>query len=219
MKYILAWHMSGNVNNIFLKKRGTVPMKISRLVFMMICCVLAQRAGQLNAEPSFQNEPAIDINAEIKAIIDDIASPLIGFDPIGNAIAVWYDIGGVRYAIYAARYDVNSGWKAKIILSDNIDIIAPQIEFDSSGNAFVFWTEDNGFGNSNIYVARYVTGTGWKPKVNLSSTNMRASNPSIAIDNAGNAIMVWREIAVGGYTDYAARFTPASGWQGKIKIS
>jgi len=172
----------------------------------------------LKAEPLPQNEPT-DISAEIKSIIDDIASPMIAFDPIGNGIAVWYDTGATRYAVYAARYIYNSGWQAKVILSSNVDVSAPQIEFDRMGNAFVLWCEDSGGGYSDVYVSRYVIGSGWKPKVNISETTMRASNPSIAIDGAGNATIVWREIAVGGYTNYAARFLVNSGWQKKIKIS
>ncbi len=191
-------------------------MKINNQIFLMCCLIISY---SLQAETTQPQAESTDTNAEIRAIFDDIASPIIAFDPVGNAIAVWYDNGGTRYGIYAARYVYNSGWQAKVMLSTNVDISAPQIEFDSMGNAFVFWCEDNGNGCSDVYVSRYVVGSGWKPKVNLSSTTMRASNPTMAVDSAGNAIFVWREISVGGYTDYAIRFAVNVGWQSKIKIS
>ena len=192
-------------------------MKINSRIFMIACCVFAGISwALLGAEAPSETDGT---NTELKAIIDDIASPMIAFDPIGNAIAVWYDTGDPMYAIYADRYVFNSGWQGKIVLASNVNVSAPHIAFDSMGNAFVIWSEDSGSRLSDIYVARYVIGSGWKPKVNISSTTMRATNPAIAIDAAGNAIVVWREMAINGYTIYGVRFLASSGWQKKIKLS
>lgn len=192
-------------------------MKIDNIIFMLACFVLVGGSCELlGVDNSSETDST---NAEAKAVLDDIASPIVAFDPIGNAIAVWYDTGAPLYAIYADRYVVNSGWQGKVVLSSNVNMSAPQIAFDNMGNAFVVWCEDNGSRLTDIYVARYVIGSGWKPKVNISSTTMRATNPAIAIDAAGNAIIVWREMVVSGHTVYATRFLANSGWQQKIKLS
>lgn len=70
---------------------------------------------------------------------------------------------------------------------------APQVAIDGSGNAIAVWHQNEGPLIANIYARRYDAGTAtWGAAALLETDDAgRAWYPQVAVDDEGNAIVVW----------------------------
>ncbi|MGQ9616918.1 MAG: Ig-like domain-containing protein [Spirochaetota bacterium] len=143
------------------------------------------------------NQGEIISNSE--SYLNDETSISVAMDRAGNAIAVW-DYNG----IYANFYDAASGdWLGEKGVSTGGS--EPQVAFDPFGNAIIVWEEIE----AGIFAIRYEAGTDWSnwepgDAIQLSSSSY-AHKPGLAVDRAGNAIVVWQQNPSGykiGYNRY-----------------
>ena len=86
----------------------------------------------------------------------DAASPQVGFDASGNALAVWGQSDGTRINIWTNRYIAGSGWgTAALLETDNAgDANEPQIAIGANGQALAVWYQSDGT-RSNIWSNRF----------------------------------------------------------------
>jgi hypothetical protein len=125
--------------------------------------------------------------------------PWVAMDNNGNAIIVWQQSDGGNQQIFKSEYR-NSAWTHPTDLSDNIspdgqDAESPQVAMDNSGNAIIVWQQSDG-GNQQIFKSEYRTGTWTHPtdlSDNISPDGQDAESPQVAMDNNGNAIIVWSQ--------------------------
>ena len=144
----------------------------------------------------------------------DAYSPQVTVDAAGNALAVWYQSDGTRSNIWANRYTVGSGWgNAVLIETDNAgDAYSPQVTVDAAGNALAVWYQSDGT-RSNIWANRYTVGSGWGNAALIETDNAGdAFFPQVAVDAAGNALVVWYQSDGIRYNIWANRYTAGSGW-------
>jgi len=90
---------------------------------------------------------------------------------------------------------------------------APQIAANANGNAMTVWMEDAG-GRSEIWAKRYEPGNGWRnPELIETDPVFSSANPQVAMDDAGNAMVVWQR-ADGIFADsiWARRYVAGAGW-------
>lgn len=151
------------------------------------------------------------------AVIDnpslaDSAWPDVGADGNGNAIAVFRQFDGTATSILANRYVAGTGWtgpsaiEAYPFSSDDVQIaIAP------NGEATAVWRQWDGSANS-IAANRFSPGIGWGTATYIEGAAGEAIEPRVAMDTAGAAIAVWRELNGTARSVYANRFTPGAGW-------
>jgi hypothetical protein len=114
-------------------------------------------------------------------------------DSAGNAIAVWGQLDGTRYNIWANRYEAGTGWgSAELIEADNGgNAWYPQVGMDAAGNAIAVWYQWDGT-RDNIWANRYEAGIGWGSAELIEADNsVDAWYPQVALDAAGNAVAVW----------------------------
>lgn len=83
--------------------------------------------------------------------------------------------------------------------------------FDSQGRGVVAWLD---YGGSDRFVRAVVVAPGQDPlTVNeLAGPMLFADQLQVAVNSAGDALVLWREYS-GGYLTRAARFTSTGGWQ------
>ncbi len=146
----------------------------------------------------------------IDAGAGDANRPEVAFDSSGNAIAVWYQLEGFRYRIWANRYTVGVGWgTASVIETASSDAFVPKIAFDGSGNAIAVWHT-----SGNIWANRYTADTGWGAAEDIQTAAGWGSFPQIAFDGSGNAIAVWyqNEGVSSVNSIWANRYTADTGW-------
>ncbi len=142
-------------------------------------------------------------------------SPAIAVDSRGNYVIVWRDsrYGGAPYVIMMRRFDkfgnpLGSAIRVSENPSINTDEMSPDVAIDSAGNFVVVWQDSR---NGTIMAQRF------DAEGNKIGTNFRADNsegistgqnsPSVAMDPAGNFIIVWRGYA-GGYYIFAQMWDP-----------
>jgi len=146
------------------------------------------------------------LSDNISPDVQDAWFPQVAMDKNGNAIIVWSQSDGANSQIFKSEYR-NGVWHHPVSLSDNIspdgqDAGNPQVAMDNNGNAIIVWRQYN-----NIYKSEYRNGA-WHHPANLSDKinpppssdaggtlhlERVPGNPMVAMDNNGNAIIVWMQ--------------------------
>lgn len=150
--------------------------------------------------------------------------PRIAFDTQGNAIAIWSQVSSVggKYKIYARRYAPATGWGAVAqIPTDplwNNDYSSPQIAFTSNGNAVAVFSGCIPDGCA-IWTAQFTAATAsWAMATQLFANAGNSPQPQIAIDSAGNALVVWRETVGISSRILAGRYEASTSTWGAARV-
>lgn len=141
------------------------------------------------------------------------SSTQVAFDNLGNGLAVWQqgNSGGADpiLDIWANRYTVGTGWGD----AEVIEILAlddaqnPQLVIDGNGNALAVWEQHDGVSLVDLWANRYSIQDGWvgAGMIDVMDT-FEASSSHIAMDQNGNAMMVWESEILGPESVWASRF-------------
>ncbi len=98
------------------------------------------------------------------------AYPKLSVEPNGDAFAVWKEINGSQYDIWAAKYVAGTGWeKAQQIDTNLASSNVPNITSDGLGNAHAIWESRNNINEYDIYVTKYLAGNGWYTELLIGS--------------------------------------------------
>lgn len=138
--------------------------------------------------------------------------PRVGIDSAGNILAAW----GYQFSdpgqLYTARFDVVTGWEPKQLLDTStvIDsVFLPTLAVNSRGAGLLAWS-----GQRGIYAAAYLPGSGWQEtQTIISGTSLFLTFADefeqLAIDNAGNGLLVWSQY---GDELYGSWYKAGVGW-------
>jgi hypothetical protein len=139
--------------------------------------------------------------------------PQVAMDNNGNAIIVWQQYNGANYQIFKSVYK-NGVWIHPSNLTDHIssdayDAHNPQVAMDNNGNAIIVWEQNNGI-DSQIFKSEYRGGI-WANPVKLADiTSPFLSGwdllPHVAMDNNGNAIIVWQQDDGAGWQVFKSEY-------------
>ncbi|MFZ4857112.1 MAG: PKD domain-containing protein [Desulfuromonadaceae bacterium] len=145
----------------------------------------------------------------------DAVEPQVAIDPVGNAVAVWYQSDGSRNNIWANRYSQSTGlWgTAQLIETDNTGTAYnPQVVMDPGGNAVAVWVQSDGT-RFNIYANQCSSAGAWGTAQLIENNNTgRAFYPHVAMDSSGTAMAVWQQYDTTRDNIWANRYTPGGGW-------
>lgn len=140
-----------------------------------------------------------DLSDHISLNTRDCANPETAMDDGGNVIVVWqqYDASGVSQ-IFMSEYR-NGSWTHPSYLTDSIsphsyDAENPHAAMDDNGNAVIVWQQSDG-NYTRIYKSEYRGGVWTHPilSAGISPNGEDAFNPRVAMDNNGNALVVWQQ--------------------------
>lgn len=139
--------------------------------------------------------------------------PAIGIDDSDYIFALWSATTSSSYTpnndVYASRYSLN-GWETPAFIGDSdLGIIMfLRLAVSPNGSAFAVWNKST---NYNIYVSRYVPGSGWgSPDVLVSPLSIL--DLQAAADGNGNLIVVWEVPGMPNHRLYAQKYVPEIGW-------
>lgn len=147
-------------------------------------------------------------------------SPRVGFDPSGNAIAVWTvsDSASGTISVRSSYLDVagNTGWTASEFIDTQPDEVLGTVELavNDSGDAVATWIQFDGT-FLNVWANRYTVGGGWEVATVIDETDDIVEKPRVAINNRGEVLVVWsmRRSPTLFVTDvWARRYDPGSDW-------
>ncbi|HCV42692.1 MAG TPA: hypothetical protein DGH68_04345, partial [Bacteroidetes bacterium] len=147
-------------------------------------------------------------------------NPQIVSDGIGGAIITWEDARGTNYDIYAQRIDSTGlvQWTANgvAVCTAAATQRRPMIATDGAGGAIITWYDQRA-GDNDVYTQR-INAAGavqWTANgVVISTATNFQTNPSIASDGSGGAIIAWGDFRNGAnYDIYAQRINAAGAVQ------
>lgn len=116
---------------------------------------------------------------------------------VGNAVVVWIQYNGSDDHTFMSEYR-NGSWMYPVDQDDHISIndgSNAHAAMDESGNAIVVWDGSDG-SNNQIFMSEYRNGAWTHPSNqtdNISPDGQDAYNPWVAMDDNGNAIIVWEQ--------------------------
>lgn len=164
--------------------------------------------------------------SEIDAGLTTASSPRIAVDrTTGDAFAVWLQIDGARTVLFASQLDRAAGtWSPPLAIDATRgagDSSAPQVVVDGSRRAFAIWVRPDGGTPSvpTVWVSRYAAGT-WSTPVRLDAgtSTVLEPQPRIAVNAAGRAVAVWRQVEATRFSVWASRFDPGTSTWGSPEL-
>ncbi|GKS69190.1 hypothetical protein W03_11940 [Nitrosomonas sp. PY1] len=159
------------------------------------------------AEPIFQQTAQFFDNLEVAISAN------------GDAVAVWletdsdFSINSVWAVHYNATADTWSG--PTLLDSGTQNAYEPKVAMDANGNATVVWMQQLESG-IDAWAARFQVNSGWETAVMLENKNSSDGGgfpqSDVAMDNMGNAIVIWSQrIGVQSFI-HANRYVIGQGW-------
>jgi hypothetical protein len=95
---------------------------------------------------------------------------------------------------------------------------APQVAVDPGGDAVAVWKGHNG-ADEVIEASSRTAGGSWQAPVDLSAAGYDASEPQVAVDAAGEAVVLWKDSGGTNTIIEAASRTAGGGWQAPVELS
>ena len=109
------------------------------------------------------------------------------------AVLLWRQ-GEAQDEIYASHRGADGMWRSPVLLGgDAGPNTIPRAEFDGNGNIIATWHQGRQ-GNSRVVAARYSAASeSWSAPVLLDNGDASAEDPIIAVNGAGQAVVIWRQ--------------------------
>lgn len=144
----------------------------------------------------------------------------VAMDDAGDAVVVWQYADG---SAWTNRMMAGAGWGAPEPLEDDGGTaIEPRIAMNGEGDAVAVWQERSASSGGLqdqvfLWARRYVPGSGWASPQVVASGAIDVGYPDVrgaevAIDAAGNAIVIFERAGVASYLMTAERNVPGAAW-------
>ena len=167
--------------------------------------------------------PVIDLSVVVPTL--EARSPQIALDENSNAIAVWLRSNGT-YDIIREKHSSDAGlnWSSVQDLSlggpPGGDAVDPEIAFNNNNEAIVVWWRNDG---TNEFIQESHSpdaGVNWSLPTELSDAGFDAYLAGIAMNEAGEAVAIWRR-SNGAYNIIQESHSPDAGvnWSGANDLS
>jgi uncharacterized protein CbrC (UPF0167 family) len=142
----------------------------------------------------------------------DAYNPQVAMDDNGNALIVWMQSDGSTQQIYKSEYR-DGVWTDPEDLDDHISpggqhAYNPQVAMDDNGNALIVWMQHNGT-RQQIYKSEYRDGEWTHPTDLFNSISPdagSANSPQVAMDDNGNALIVWPQSDGSNYQVFKSEY-------------
>jgi hypothetical protein len=120
---------------------------------------------------------------------------------------------------FTSSFTVRDGvWREQFPLTNDWGGISyqfyPEPAIDGHGNALVVWGQslENGSGEEHVWSRMYSPQTGWGDALQVDYLAGACSSPSVAMNEAGDALVAWRQTD-GSYQRIMARRYIAGSWE------
>ncbi len=128
-------------------------------------------------------------------------SPAVAMDDNGNAIITWVQSDGNDLQLFKSEYRL-SAWTHPFSLTDNISpdnesVDNATVAMDNNGDAIIAWRQFDGT-RYMTYKSEYRSNT-WRHPVSLldainpGSSSAVETGPNVAMDNTGDALILWSQ--------------------------
>lgn len=112
----------------------------------------------------------------------------------GDAIVGWtpQSFMNARGGVFSSRYHPDTGWEQVEVLQGNGSDAprAPHIAGNTAGDFVAVWSRGDEVQNT-MWLNRYEASSGWGTARSIASSGRHDPMPQTAIDEAGNALIIW----------------------------
>lgn len=131
----------------------------------------------------------------------------------GEVFVAWTHLDGIRYNVWVTRFAPGTGWDtAHALEAATQSAYEVRVGADAAGNAVAVWYQYDGVGH-DVWAASRAPGGAWTAAQRIESFAGSATAPELAMSAAGVAFAAWTHFDGTRNGVWAARFTPAGGWQ------
>ena len=144
-------------------------------------------------------------------------TPQIVANASGNAVAVWTQLAGTLTKVWGNYYTPGAGWGTTVPIHTDTtgNASAPTVAIDAQGNALAVWVQTFSNGTRYLEASRY-SGGGWSGAGSVETDNIGdASEPQIAFDANGNALVVFTRL---GKISAVVRRAGSFSWDREVNI-
>jgi hypothetical protein len=148
-------------------------------------------------------------------------SPGVAASADGTGLAVWTELQGGIPRIWANRFRPETGWATAEPISneDPRGVLFDDVAMDAMGNGMAIWRRWVPSAVHDIEGARYVAGRSWETAMTVAASRSYVDSPQLAMDPAGNGLVVWHETSAGDtFGLWAARLTVGTAWQPPVLL-
>lgn len=137
----------------------------------------------------------------------------------GTAAAAWHRAVGARTVVQVAVRAAGGTWGPPETLSDPAQsAYGPRVTVSPAGAVTAVWSRSDGR-NAIVQSASHAPGGAWTPVSDLSEPGRSAFDPQVDVDDAGNAVALWRR-SDGSFSLVQAAERPAGGaWGAPATLS
>jgi hypothetical protein len=152
---------------------------------------------------------------------EDATGPQVAVDPAGDAVVVWD-----RF-VAKGDFVVRAVWRpAGGAFGPPVDVsgasgqtTSPQIGIDGAGDVVVVWSLFDGTNHVIEAALRSAAGGTWQPLGAVSAAGEDGLGPHLAVDQAGDALVVWERFTGGADVARAAWRTAGGGFAAPVDLS
>lgn len=128
----------------------------------------------------------------------DADDPHLSADGQGRATAVWTQNDSGRSDVYASQLS-GMGWGTAQKLQNTTSAVTSyaRIAMNSIGQAVATWMEESGGNACSLWQRTFLPGSGWATPTLLEAPNGCGLNSTVALNDAGDAVIVWPRNTVG----------------------
>jgi hypothetical protein len=149
--------------------------------------------------------------------LGDAVGPLLVADSDGNVTAVWAQLDGTRYNLWANRHSGGSWGIAQLIESEDLgDAWPASLVADPTGNVTVAWSQFDGT-RTNAWANRFSGGSWGTAQKIQSEPGDVFYPPFLVVDNAGKVAAIWSQFDGTRSTLWASGFSGGS-WGAAQKV-
>jgi Glucodextranase, domain B len=123
--------------------------------------------------------------------------PSVAMDSAGNGVVAWVEFDGVHADLWAKRYDHVTGWAVATQIEPgtySADYYPGPAVAASNGNASVVWTMTDSLGVAQVYINRYVAGSGWVGPTDIDGVAVASQDGQVAMDPTGNVTVTYQYV-------------------------
>lgn len=148
-------------------------------------------AGTLAAAGTAQAAPQWLTPQTISEPGQDASQQQVAFDQGGDAVAVWQSSGGPEPVIMAAARPAGGAFTSPQMLSNpSVFSTSPDVASDAQGDSVAVWLQFDG-ANFRVQAAHRPAGGSFGAPQTLSAAGYEAREPRVAMNAAGEAVIVW----------------------------
>lgn len=154
----------------------------------------------------------------------DAIEPRLAVARSGVTTFVWRQFDGEFYAIFASRFEPETGWDppTRISVATGEEAVYPDLAMNARGNVFVVWVQrrcvERHCPSSNVWGRPFQAEPGWGKTFKIAEGGDAAQ---VAVDGDGNALVVGSRATGSLFKKseiWARRYSMSEGWSDLIQV-